>query len=217
MKRLLLLICLAPFITEAQIDSSFNLSLELGKMMELEQLYSENKDVAIANELIIQYRTILGKYKDTSDYIALSICRVLVDVHKYDEAIALCDSINEKYNLLFKDRLCLMKASYEKDTGSFILYLSNIIKYLDDYTSKHIELVDTLMQIPIDLGFTRSIDSYVYQMFRLKFCYLSVVNGFIDTFWQLIDQAKAKDWNIDQLNWLLKYIHQFDYMSFTWW
>jgi len=212
---LIILICLIPCCTRAQIDSTFNLSQAVGYKMELEQQYSETKDVNVANELILLYKKITANHHFTTDHYTLALCRMLAEVHRYDEAIVLSDSLPED-KLLFKERLCLMKASYLNDTASFSLHISEILNYLDDFTLKHTEAEDSLMRISFDSGFS-SEGIHILLMFQLKYCYLSVANGLEVTCQQLIDNAYKKGWDIDNLNWLLEYIRNFDYMSLTWW
>ena len=218
MKRILLIILLVyaiPSCTNAQTDTSFNLSQALSDMIQLEQQYSENPDVSVANKLIQWYKIISENYVD--DYFTLSRCRMLAEVQRYDEAIVLSDSLSDKDKTLFKDRLCLMKASYVNDTALFGLYISKVLNYLNDVTSKYAAVEDSLMQISFGSGFSSDEDIYALKMLRMKYCYQSVANGLEITCQQLMDKAYEKDWDINNLEWLLKYIQNFDYMSFTWW
>lgn len=220
MKRILnliLLLHLLPSYINAQIDSSFDLNQALGTMMQLEQQYSESPSINVANELVILYKTISEHNNDTTDYFTISRCRMLAEIHKYDEAIVLSDSLYDKDKALFKERLLLMKASFENDSVSFNLHLHRIQDYLNSITSKYIDIEDSLMRLPLDAGFSHSDDIYVHLMSRLKYCYNSVNNGIESTCWQLIENANRKKWDISQLNWFLKYIYEFDYMSLTWW
>ena len=219
MKRLLyviIFICSMPSYIYAQIDSSFNLSRALSDMMQLEQQYSETSNTDVANELILLYKMISDNNIDTTDYFTLSRCRMLAEVHRYEEAIVLSDSLYDKDKALFKERLCLMESSYINDSSSFNLHISKVLEYLNNFTFSYTDVEDSLMQIPFDSSFS-SEGIYVLLMFRLKYCYLSITNGSEEICQQLIDKAYKKGWDIDNLEWLLKKIRDFDYMSLTWW
>ena len=74
MKRILFIILLVytiPSCTNAQIDTSFNLNQALSDMMQLEQQYSENPNVNVANKLIQLYKMISDNNINTTDYYTL--------------------------------------------------------------------------------------------------------------------------------------------------
>ena len=219
MKRILFIIILVytiPSCTNAQIDTSFNLNQALSDMMQLEQQYSENPNVNVANKLIQLYKMISDNNINTTDYYTLSRCKMLAEVHRYDEAIVLSDSLYDKDKVLFKERLCLMKSSYINDSTAFNLHISKVLDYLEDFTSCYTDVEDSLMQISFDSSFS-SEGIYVLLMFRLKYCYLSITNGSEVICQQLTDKAYKKGWDIGNLEWLLKKIRDFDYMSLMWW
>lgn len=216
---IIILIGLLSSCSHTQTSSKFDMRQAVGDMMQLEQTYEENKDSNVANELIRLYEAISEHSHDTNDYYTLAHCRMLAEVHRYDEAIALSDALIDKDKPLFKERLYLMKAYYSNDTAAFNHYLGNILNYLEDLTSKHEDLLDSLMRIPLHDGYVDGALDPMYwsQMFRLKYSYLSVVNGLDVTCQQLTDRAQSQEWDADQYNLFLKRIREFDYMSLTWW
>lgn len=131
--------------TEAQSDSSFNLRLALSDMMKLEQEYSEIKDVGNATELILLYEKISKHDCDTTDYYNLARCRMLAEVHRYDEAISLTDSLTDEDKTLFKERICLMKDSYENDTSGFNSHLNCKNLCVSDVVCLEDDFFDTIV------------------------------------------------------------------------
>lgn len=214
---IIILIGLLSSCSHTQTSSKFDMRQAVGDMMQLEQTYEENKDSNVANELIRLYEAISEHSHDTNDYYTLAHCRMLAEVHRYDEAIALSDALIDKDKPLFKERLYLMKACYSNDTAAFNHYLGNILNYLEDLTSKHEDLLDSTKRIPLYDGYSDEDPIYWDQMFRLKYSYLSVVNGLDVTCQQLTDRAQSQEWDADQYNLFLKRIREFDYMSLTWW
>lgn len=216
---IIILVGLLSSCSHAPSGSDFDMRQAVTDMMELEQEYEENKDSNVANELIRLYEAISEHSHDTNDYYTLAHCRMLAEVHRYDEAIALSDSLYDKDKPLFKERLYLMKACYSNDTAAFNLHLSNILNYLENITSNHDGLWDSLMRIPLHDGYVDGALDPMYwsQMFELKYVYLSVANGLEVTCRQLTDRAQSQEWDADQYNLLLKRIREFDYMSLTWW
>lgn len=217
LKKFIVLLFLVPFPIHAQDDTSFNLRQTLGEMMQLEQQYTERKESAVANKLVMLYKIISENYVDSSDYYTFARSRMLVELRRYDDAIALLDTLLDKDKELYKERVFLMKASYDNDTNAFNQHLNAILDYLDVLTSEYLDIEDSIMRIPIRLGFSSSIDMYVYKLFEMKHCYHSISVGRNKTCWQLINYAQKGNWDLSQLNWLLKTICEFNYMSLTWW
>lgn len=216
-KRIIVLLFLVPYSMHAQDDTSYNLRQSLREMIQLEEQYSERKESAIANKLILLYKTISEDHADGSDYYTLCRSRMLVELRRYDEAIALLDTLVDKDKELYKERVSLMKASCDNDTDSFNRHLNSILDYLDVQTSKYLDIEDSIMRIPIGVGLSVDFDMNVCTLFELRHCYYSISVGKEEACRKLIDHAQKKNWDLGQLNWLLKTINEFNYMSLTWW